>query len=59
VSGRENISHGRVGLRDVRGGGADTPADWFFDRSLTGDVVEAVGSRTARSPPATASAAGT
>ncbi|MEV6121781.1 Ig-like domain-containing protein [Streptomyces sp. NPDC052077] len=40
--GRANVSHGCVGLRDVRGGGADTPAGWFFDRSLVGDVVEVV-----------------
>jgi lipoprotein-anchoring transpeptidase ErfK/SrfK len=40
--GRTNVSHGCVGLRDVRGGGPDTPAGWFFDRSLVGDVVEVV-----------------
>lgn len=40
--GRVNVSHGCVGLRDVKGGGADTPAGWFFDRSLIGDVVEVV-----------------
>jgi len=38
--GRVNVSHGCVGLRDVKGGGSDTPAGWFFDRSLIGDVVE-------------------
>ncbi|MDN0199547.1 Ig-like domain-containing protein [Streptomyces sp. S.PNR 29] len=42
VFGRSNISHGCVGLRDVKGGGSDTPAGWFFDRSLVGDVVEVV-----------------
>ncbi len=42
--GRENVSHGCVGLRDVKGGGSETPAGWFFDRSLIGDVVEVVGS---------------
>ncbi|MEU3697623.1 Ig-like domain-containing protein [Streptomyces griseoviridis] len=42
VFGRTNVSHGCVGLRDVKGGGADTPAGWFFDRSLVGDVVEVV-----------------
>ncbi|GHE11179.1 lipoprotein [Streptomyces alanosinicus] len=40
--GRVNVSHGCVGLRDVRGGGSDTPAGWFFDRSLIGDVIEVV-----------------
>ncbi|WP_330337709.1 L,D-transpeptidase [Streptomyces sp. NBC_00557] len=40
--GHANVSHGCVGLRDVKGGGADTPAGWFFDRSLVGDVVEVV-----------------
>ncbi|MFF7794228.1 Ig-like domain-containing protein [Streptomyces sp. NPDC007991] len=42
VFGRTNISHGCIGLRDVKGGGSDTPAGWFFDRSLIGDVVEVV-----------------
>ncbi|MER6980169.1 L,D-transpeptidase [Streptomyces carpinensis] len=40
--GRTNVSHGCVGLKDVRGGGSDTPAGWFFDHSLVGDVVEVV-----------------
>ncbi|MER7516354.1 Ig-like domain-containing protein [Streptomyces sp. NPDC126499] len=42
--GSANVSHGCVGLRDVKGGGADTPAGWFFDRTLIGDVVEVVNS---------------
>ncbi|MGW0738179.1 Ig-like domain-containing protein [Streptomyces sp. NPDC002851] len=42
--GRENVSHGCVGLRDVKGGSEDAPAGWFFDRSLIGDVVEVVNS---------------
>ncbi|MER6384030.1 Ig-like domain-containing protein [Streptomyces sp. NPDC001250] len=42
--GRANVSHGCVGLRDVRGGSSDTPAGWFFDRSLVGDVIEVVNS---------------
>ncbi|MFB9737465.1 Ig-like domain-containing protein [Streptomyces sp. NPDC057386] len=45
VFGEENVSHGCVGLRDVKGGGADTPAGWFFDRSLVGDIVEVVNSK--------------
>ncbi|WP_037819555.1 L,D-transpeptidase [Streptomyces sp. NRRL B-3229] len=40
--GRVNVSHGCVGLRDVKGGSSETPAGWFFDRSLVGDVVEVV-----------------
>lgn len=40
--GQVNVSHGCVGLRDVKGGGPDTPAGWFFDRSLVGDVIEVV-----------------
>ncbi|MFF0137992.1 Ig-like domain-containing protein [Streptomyces sp. NPDC005227] len=40
--GHTNVSHGCVGLQDVKGGGSDTPAGWFFDRSLIGDVVEVV-----------------
>ncbi|MDT9689735.1 Ig-like domain-containing protein [Streptomyces sp. P9(2023)] len=38
--GSANVSHGCVGLRDMRGAGdASTPAAWFYDRSLIGDVV--------------------
>ncbi|MET7574238.1 Ig-like domain-containing protein [Streptomyces sp. NPDC005492] len=40
--GHINVSHGCVGLRDVKGGGSDTPAGWFFDRSIIGDVIEVV-----------------
>ncbi|QIQ02575.1 L,D-transpeptidase [Streptomyces liangshanensis] len=43
--GSANVSHGCVGLLDVKGGGEDTPAGWFFDRTLIGDVVEVVRSR--------------
>ncbi|EFG64618.1 membrane protein [Streptomyces sp. SPB074] len=40
VFGHQNASHGCVGLRDARGGGdSSTPASWFFDSSLIGDVV--------------------
>ncbi|RZB16782.1 hypothetical protein StrepF001_25045 [Streptomyces sp. F001] len=45
VFGRSNVSHGCVGLRDVKGGSSDTPAGWFFDRTLVGDVVEIVNSK--------------
>ncbi|QKW09277.1 L,D-transpeptidase [Streptomyces sp. NA04227] len=38
--GKENVSHGCVGLRDVRGGyDKKQPAAWFYDNSLIGDVV--------------------
>ncbi|MEV6960894.1 Ig-like domain-containing protein [Streptomyces sp. NPDC051207] len=38
--GNYNDSHGCVGLRDVRGGwDKKTPAAWFFNRSMIGDVV--------------------
>ncbi|MCG7525982.1 Ig-like domain-containing protein [Streptomyces sp. OfavH-34-F] len=45
VFGSSNVSHGCIGLRDVRGGSGSTPAGWFFDRTLVGDVVEVVNSR--------------
>ncbi|MEX0169458.1 L,D-transpeptidase [Streptomyces sp. LMG1-1-1.1] len=43
--GSANVSHGCVGLRDDKGGSAESPAGWFFDRTLIGDVVEVVNSR--------------
>ncbi|MFE5795271.1 Ig-like domain-containing protein [Streptomyces sp. NPDC056503] len=49
--GSANVSHGCVGLRDVKGGGAETPAGWFFDRSLVGDVVEVVNSKDRKVAP--------
>ncbi|MFJ3308192.1 Ig-like domain-containing protein [Streptomyces sp. NPDC086549] len=49
--GNVNVSHGCVGLRDVKGGSADTPAGWFFDRSLVGDVVEVVNSNDKKVAP--------
>ncbi|MFE9441218.1 Ig-like domain-containing protein [Streptomyces sp. NPDC006602] len=49
--GRVNVSHGCVGLRDVKGGGSETPAGWFFDRSLIGDVVEVVHSNDKKVAP--------
>ncbi|WKX12747.2 Ig-like domain-containing protein [Streptomyces sp. NL15-2K] len=51
VFGESNVSHGCVGLRDVKGGGSDTPAGWFFDRSLIGDVVEVVNSNDKKVAP--------
>ncbi|MFJ9120862.1 Ig-like domain-containing protein [Streptomyces sp. NPDC102394] len=49
--GRVNVSHGCVGLRDVKGGGSGTPAGWFFDRSLIGDVIEVVHSNDKKVAP--------
>ncbi|MBW5486824.1 L,D-transpeptidase [Streptomyces bambusae] len=38
--GSENVSHGCIGLKDVRGAyDNDVPAAWFFNESLIGDVV--------------------
>ncbi|MET9421504.1 MULTISPECIES: Ig-like domain-containing protein [unclassified Streptomyces] len=45
VFGSDNVSHGCVGLRDDKGGSSESPAGWFFDRTLIGDVVEVVGSK--------------
>jgi lipoprotein-anchoring transpeptidase ErfK/SrfK len=44
VFGTANASHGCVGLADGHGGDPDSPAGWFYDQSLVGDVVEVVGS---------------
>ncbi len=44
IFGSANVSHGCVGLLDVKGGSGDTPAGWFFDRTLVGDVIEVVNS---------------
>ncbi|MFJ8073241.1 Ig-like domain-containing protein [Streptomyces sp. NPDC096176] len=45
VFGTKNVSHGCVGLRDDKGGSSESPAGWFFDRTLIGDVVEVVNSK--------------
>ena len=38
--GNFNASHGCIGLRDVKGGyDSSTPAAWFFNNSILGDVV--------------------
>ncbi|MFE2022243.1 Ig-like domain-containing protein [Streptomyces sp. NPDC059499] len=44
IFGNDNTSHGCIGLRDVKGGSSDTPAGWFFERTLVGDVVEVINS---------------
>ncbi|WP_078594766.1 L,D-transpeptidase [Streptomyces sp. NRRL S-920] len=49
--GNTNVSHGCVGLRDVKGGSSKTPAGWFFDRTLIGDVVEVVNSEDKKVAP--------
>jgi lipoprotein-anchoring transpeptidase ErfK/SrfK len=44
--GNYNASHGCIGLRDVRGGyDGGTPAAWFYNRSMIGDVVIVKNSR--------------
>ncbi|WP_229698202.1 L,D-transpeptidase [Wenjunlia tyrosinilytica] len=43
VFGKVNTSHGCIGVQDVKGGGdSATDAAWFFDNSITGDVVNVV-----------------
>ncbi|WP_307853013.1 Ig-like domain-containing protein [Kitasatospora sp. RG8] len=37
--GEDNVSHGCVGLKDVKGGGDATSAGKFYDDSLIGDIV--------------------
>ncbi|MFJ3215444.1 Ig-like domain-containing protein [Kitasatospora sp. NPDC086801] len=39
VFGEDNVSHGCVGLKDVKGGGDSTSMGKFYDGSLVGDVV--------------------
>nr|WP_033350275.1 Ig-like domain-containing protein [Kitasatospora aureofaciens] len=41
VFGTANLSHGCIGLADVKGGtGKDTPAAWLFEHTIPGDVLE-------------------
>ncbi|MCM2578100.1 Ig-like domain-containing protein [Streptomyces sp. MTZ3.1] len=50
--GRQNASHGCVGLFDARGGGdKSTPAAWFFRNSMIGDVVEVKNSKDKKIQP--------
>ena len=44
IFGRENVSHGCIGLPDRKGGGPDTPAGWFYANSIIGDAVRVVDS---------------
>ncbi|WP_327288607.1 L,D-transpeptidase [Streptomyces sp. NBC_01198] len=46
VFGHSNTSHGCVGLRDTRGAGdTSTPAAWFYNSSMLGDVVQVINSK--------------
>ncbi|WP_107498868.1 L,D-transpeptidase [Actinacidiphila yeochonensis] len=46
VFGHSNTSHGCVGLHDVRGAGdPSTPAAWFYNQSIIGDVVQVENSK--------------
>ncbi|MGW6912249.1 Ig-like domain-containing protein [Kitasatospora sp. NPDC054939] len=38
--GKDNVSHGCVGLKDVKGGGSGTSAGTFYAGSLIGDVIK-------------------
>ncbi|MFD0349245.1 L,D-transpeptidase [Kitasatospora aburaviensis] len=40
VFGEDNVSHGCVGLKDVKGGGDSTSMGKFYDGSIVGDVVK-------------------
>ncbi|MEV4613397.1 Ig-like domain-containing protein [Kitasatospora sp. NPDC049258] len=51
IFGTANTSHGCIGLPDAKGGSADSPAGWFFEHTITGDVVEVRGSAGDRVPP--------
>ena len=44
VFGTRNVSHGCIGLRDLKGGGANTPAGWFYGQSMIGDAVRVTNS---------------
>ncbi|MEU1287087.1 Ig-like domain-containing protein [Kitasatospora sp. NPDC005856] len=39
VFGEDNVSHGCVGLKDVKGGGSGTSMGKFYDGSLVGDIM--------------------
>ncbi|MGW0530560.1 L,D-transpeptidase [Streptomyces sp. NPDC003032] len=41
IFGSANTSHGCIGLEDAKGAGDKTkPGAWFFDNTITGDVVD-------------------
>ncbi|MFC5029790.1 L,D-transpeptidase [Streptomyces sp. DSM 41987] len=46
IFGNSNTSHGCVGLSDTRGAGdPSTPAAWFYNQSIVGDVVQVINSK--------------
>ncbi|WP_371499264.1 Ig-like domain-containing protein [Kitasatospora sp. NBC_00374] len=51
IFGTANTSHGCIGLADAKGGAADSPAGWFFEHTITGDVIEVRGGAGDRVPP--------
>ncbi|WP_431680607.1 L,D-transpeptidase [Kitasatospora sp. KL5] len=51
VFGTADTSHGCIALADRRGGDPESPAGWFFEHSLVGDVVEVHGDTGATVPP--------
>lgn len=57
--GSQGTSHGCVGLADAQGAQGATPAKWFYDNSLIGDVVIVKNSPTRPSRRTTGSTAGT
>ncbi|MEV5978056.1 Ig-like domain-containing protein [Streptomyces sp. NPDC052114] len=41
IFGSANTSHGCIGLQDAKGAGdKGTPGSWFYENSITGDVVD-------------------
>ncbi|MCI3932730.1 L,D-transpeptidase [Streptomyces sp. AN091965] len=41
IFGNVNTSHGCIGLQDAKGAGdKSTPGSWFFENTITGDVVD-------------------
>ncbi|MEU8954165.1 Ig-like domain-containing protein [Streptomyces sp. NPDC048518] len=41
IFGGANTSHGCIGLQDAKGAGdKSTPGSWFYENSITGDVVD-------------------
>ncbi|WP_069884664.1 L,D-transpeptidase [Streptomyces luteocolor] len=41
IFGSANTSHGCIGLQDAKGAGdKSTPGSWFYENSITGDVVD-------------------
>ncbi|KQV17334.1 MULTISPECIES: Ig-like domain-containing protein [unclassified Kitasatospora] len=51
VFGTANTSHGCLGLADEKGGSDSSPAGWFFEHSVVGDVIEVRGQHGDQVPP--------